>query len=86
MTTVLERGLVSEKVKWKDVVNSHQAYSQAHLTTPQFKGGPVLGYVTPVSHVWVWVGNPVLAQVVSPRGPLTGLVLLGCMLLYWVFV
>ena len=49
--TVMERGLVSEKVKWKDVVNNHQAYSQAHVKTPKFSGGPVLGYVTPVSHV-----------------------------------
>lgn len=52
MVTVLERGLVSENVKWKDVVNNHQAYSQAHLKTPKFEGGPVLGYVTPVSCMW----------------------------------
>ena len=51
LVTVMERGLVSEKVKWKDVVNNHQAYSQAHVKTPKFAGGPVLGYVTPVSHV-----------------------------------
>lgn len=74
VVTVLERGLVSENVKWKDVVNNHQAYSQAHLKTPKFAGGPVLGYVTPVSRVCgvclgllAWAGS-------SFSGPTTSLI------------
>ena len=47
-TTVVERGLVTEKAKWKEIVNNHQLYSSAHTGVSHFTTGPVLGYVTPV--------------------------------------
>ena len=47
-TTVVERGLVTEHPKWKEVVSNHQLYSTTHQSSRQFQGGPVLAYVTPV--------------------------------------
>ena len=48
-TTVVERSLVSESMKWKDVVNNYQLYSSAHKDLKTLKDvGIVLGYVTPV--------------------------------------
>lgn len=46
-TTVVERGLVTEKLKWKDIVKHHNLYSKNHQTVKQF-AGISLGYVTPV--------------------------------------
>lgn len=46
-STVVERGLVKEQLKWKDVTSHHQLYSSAHRRTRWFQGGMVLGYVTP---------------------------------------
>ena len=50
ITTVVERGLVTEKPKWKEIVNNHQLYSSAHTSVSHFTKGPVLGYVTPVRY------------------------------------
>ena len=47
--TVVERNLISESVKWKDVVNNYQLYSSAHKDSRTLSDvGIVLGYVTPV--------------------------------------
>ncbi|XP_065898759.1 chitinase domain-containing protein 1-like [Dysidea avara] len=46
-TTVVDRGLISEKPKWKEIVNNHQLYSLTHTDVSHFTTGPVLGYVTP---------------------------------------
>ena len=48
-TTVVDRGLISEKPKWKEIVNNHQLYSVIHTDVSHFTTGPVLAYVTPVS-------------------------------------
>lgn len=45
--TVVERGLVTEKLKWKDIVKHHNLYSKNQQTVKQF-AGISLGYVTPV--------------------------------------
>ena len=49
-TTVVERGLVTEKPKWKEIVNNYQLYSSAHTSVSHFTTGSVLGYVTPVRY------------------------------------
>jgi hypothetical protein len=48
VTTVIERGLVTEKPKWKEIVSNHVLYSSKHNTVKNF-AGMSLGYVTPVS-------------------------------------
>lgn len=52
MTTVVERGLVTEKPKWKEIVENHALYSTKHTAIKNFEG-PTLGYVTPVGG-WGW--------------------------------
>ena len=44
---MVERGLVTEKLKWKDIVKHHNLYSKSHQTVKHF-AGISLGYVTPV--------------------------------------
>ncbi|ESO82099.1 hypothetical protein LOTGIDRAFT_135362 [Lottia gigantea] len=44
--TVDERGLVKEKIKWKDITKEHASYCVASKDIKQFSGN-VLGYVTP---------------------------------------
>jgi chitinase domain-containing protein 1 len=46
LLSVVDRGLVSKDVKWKNIANNYQLYSEAHATKSQFSGN-VLGYVTP---------------------------------------
>lgn len=47
--TVVERGLVSNSVKWKDVVSNYQLYSSAQKDSQTLSDVEiVLGYVTPV--------------------------------------
>lgn len=47
-TTVTERGLVTEKAKWKDIVTNHHFFSTTHKHIKHF-AGLSLAYVTPVS-------------------------------------
>lgn len=47
LTTVTERGLVTEKPKWKEIVKNHNLYSSEHNSIKSF-AGMTLGYVTPV--------------------------------------
>lgn len=58
VTTVTDRGLVTEKPKWKDIVANHQLYSTAHKDVKNF-AGITLGYVTPVSGVAEATSNSV---------------------------
>ena len=44
---MIERGLITEKLKWKDIVSNYRLYSDAHKDVKNF-AGISLGYVTPV--------------------------------------
>ncbi len=46
---VLQRGLVTEAVKVKDILKEHKAYCDVEREIKQFQG-ETLAYVTPVSH------------------------------------
>ncbi|XP_050392427.1 chitinase domain-containing protein 1 [Patella vulgata] len=45
-TSVIERDLVNEKIKWKDIVKEHASYCETEKDAKKFKGLS-LGYVTP---------------------------------------
>lgn len=50
--SVIDRNLVSEAPKWKNIVDNHNSYYR--LTDIKRFPGPVLGYVTPVSMSKSW--------------------------------
>jgi len=79
-TTVVDRGLISEKPKWKEIVNNHQLYSVIHTDVSHFTTGPVLAYVTPVSIslccLWVCVRVFYCSHVDHPVSEEVGYVLI----------
>lgn len=50
IATVQERGLVTETVKYADVIKNHKIYSPAQANEKQLPSSMIsLGYVTPVN-------------------------------------
>ena len=57
--TVEERELVTSTPKWKDIASNHNLYSSSNQHTRNMMAGAmVLGYVTPVRFVCMYVHSP----------------------------